>query len=39
MMKGKGDFIDKAFKFSRVIYLIFIIAFLVLVILRIFKII
>jgi cell division protein FtsL len=38
-MKGKGDFIDKAFKFSRVIYLIFIIAFLVLVILRIFKII
>ena len=38
-MKGKGDFIDKAFKFSKVIYLIFIIVFLALVILRIFKII
>jgi hypothetical protein len=39
MMKGKGDFVDKAFRFSRLIYLIFIIIFLALVILRIFKII
>jgi hypothetical protein len=38
-MKGKGDFIDKAFKFSKVIYLIFIIVFLAFIILRIFKII
>jgi hypothetical protein len=35
----KHDFIDKAFKYSRSVYLIIIITFLVLVVLRILKII